>query len=100
MRIDKAFPEEEREETIAHLERMERGLSEADLAGLAEFTLWARGHDKLYRVEKAPELGEGYKALLRKVIRESLKGLDMKQVTEVWTLAANYHSKAAKRKGA
>lgn len=59
-----------------------------------------REHDKLYRVAEAPRLGEGYKALLRKVIRESLKGLDMKQVTAVWTLAANYHSKADKRKGA
>ena len=94
------FEEADRVEAIAHLERMERGLSEADLSGLAEFALWARGHDKLYGVAEAPARGAEYKALLRKVIRESLKGLDMKQVTAIWECGASLFSKANKRKGA
>lgn len=92
------FAEAERAETIAHLERMERGLSEADLIGLASYTLWAREHDRLFGTD-TEERGEQYKALLRKAIRESLKGLDMKRVTGVWELAASYFSKA-NRKGA
>ena len=92
------FEEADRVETIAHLERMERGLSEADLIGLASYALWAREHGNLFGAD-AEERGEQYKALLRKVIRESLKGLDMKRVTGVWELAASYFSKA-KRKGA
>ena len=94
------FEEADRVETIAHLERMERSLSEADLTGLAEYALWVRTHDKLFKVAEAEERGEQYKALLRKVIRESLKGLDMKQVTAIWECAANHLTRADKRKGA
>lgn len=84
------IPEEERQDAIQQLERFERDLSELDLTGLAAYALWLKEHDNLFG-SISPELGEGYKALLRKVVRETIKGLDMKRLTGLWELSAKLH---------